>query len=76
MLKYRKLKTRSIKTKKPLVEHKSIADFNLQLTASNLLPVFTESAPEVERNKIKYCAKLENSPIFPSIKYIQSDSRH
>ena len=47
------LKTRSIKTKKKLVVYKTVSNNNLFLTRNSYLLVFTEAAPEVERNKIK-----------------------
>ena len=49
------MKTRSTKKEKSLVEYKTIPDVNRYLTGSLLLSVsvFPETAPEVERNKIK-----------------------
>ena len=49
----KKMKTSSIKTKKPLVENKNNTKINLLLTGNYLPSVFTETALEVERNKIK-----------------------
>ena len=46
------MKTRS--TKKPLVEYKTVTDVSSLLTGNWFLLVFTETAPEVERNKIEY----------------------
>ena len=51
--KLKNLETRSIKTKTPLVERKIVTDFNLIPEGNWCLPVFIETAPEVERNKIK-----------------------
>ena len=48
-----KLKKRSTKTKKPLVEYKITTDNNLHITGKLFEPVFTEVVPEVERNKKK-----------------------
>ena len=45
--------TRSIKTRITLVEHKTISHEILLITQNWFLPVFTEVAPEVERNTIK-----------------------
>ena len=39
--------------KEPLVESKTVAEINLELTGSQFPPVFTETTPKVERNKIK-----------------------
>ena len=49
----KKLKTFSIKTRKTLVEYKTVSNNNLLLTPNWYLPVFTEAAPQVDRNKIK-----------------------
>ena len=48
-----KLKTLSTKKEKPLVEYKTVADINLEITGSQFLPVFTETTLESERNNIK-----------------------
>ena len=53
MLKNKKLKTRSIKTNKPLIEHKTNTKINLLVNSTRFLPVFIETAPEVARNEIK-----------------------
>ena len=47
------LKTRSIKTRKTLFKYKTVSNNNVLLTLNWYLSVFTEAAPEVERNKIK-----------------------
>ena len=39
--------------KKPLVKQKTIADFHSSIIANDFPDVFTETTPEVERNKIK-----------------------
>ena len=49
----KKMKTRSIKTKRPLIEHNTVTDNNLKPTGNPFLPVFAETAPEVQRKKIK-----------------------
>ena len=51
--KIKTMKTRSFKTKGPLVEQKTVTYVNLLLTRNWRLPVFTEIEPEIERNKIK-----------------------
>ena len=53
VIKLKNKKTRSIKTKRPLVEYKTVTNINLLLTGNRFLPVFTETALEVERNNIK-----------------------
>ena len=53
MIKKEKLKMRKTKIKKPIDEDKPVTDINLKLTGSQFLPVFTETLPEVERNRIK-----------------------
>ena len=47
------LKTSSIKTRKTLVEYKTVSNNNELLTRNWYQPVFTDAAPVVERNKIK-----------------------
>ena len=50
----KKLKKRSTKIKKPLVEYTNLADKNLYITGvtGGLFPsIFTETVPEFERNK-------------------------
>ena len=47
------LKTRSIETRETEVEYKSDSNNIVLLTLNWFLSVFTETAPEVERNKIK-----------------------
>ena len=49
----KKMKARSIKTKRPLIEHNTVTDNNLKATGNPCLPVFAETAPKVQRNKIK-----------------------
>ena len=51
-MKKKYLKTRSIKTRKTLVESKTVSNKNFLLTRNWLLPVFTEAAPELRKNKI------------------------
>ena len=41
------------KQKRPLVKHKTVTDIKLKPKRNRFLPVFTETAPGVERNKIK-----------------------
>ena len=48
----KEMKTRSTKIKKALVEYKTVIDINLEIVGSHFPPVFTETAPGVERNKI------------------------
>ena len=43
-----------IKTRKTLIENKTSSNKKLLFAGNCFLPVFTEAAPEVERNKIKY----------------------
>ena len=38
---------------KPLVEYKIVTDFKIKITESRILPVFIETASEVERRKKK-----------------------
>ena len=45
--------TRSIRTRKTLVENKTVPNKNLSLTQNWFLPFITEAAPEIERNKTK-----------------------
>ena len=47
------MKTRRIKTKKTLVESKTVTDIKLQFIGYGFPTVFTETTPDVERNKIK-----------------------
>ena len=47
------LKTRSTKIKKTLVEKITSTDINLYITGGLFPPVFSETAPEVERTKKK-----------------------
>ena len=58
-----KLKTRSTKIMKHLVEYKTLADIYLLLKESHFPKFFTETAPELERKKKNNC-KFKNSPIF------------
>ena len=51
------LKTRSIKRKRRLIKRKTITNINLKPTENRVLLVFTETAPENERNKIKNSGK-------------------
>ena len=51
--KIKTMKTRSFKTKRPLVEQKTVTYINLLLTGNWRLAVVTEIESEVERNKIK-----------------------
>ena len=46
------MKTRNIK-EMPLKTYKTITKINLLLTRKQFLTFFTETAPEVERNKVK-----------------------
>ena len=55
------MKTRGTRIMIPLVECKVVTDLNLYTTRSLFPPVFTETAPEVERNKKN---KLKNSLIY------------
>ena len=57
----KKLKTRSIKTKRPLVEHKTVTDSYLYPARNQFLSVFTQTVPEFERTKIKYSRYSKNN---------------
>ena len=70
----KKLKARSNKIKKTLVEFGILTDINLYITGSLLPPVFTETEPEVERNE-KNRGKFKNSTIFSQKIYVQSLNR-
>ena len=48
----KKWKRRTIKTKRPSVEHKTVTEIKLSSTG-NCFCFFTETAPKVEKNKIK-----------------------
>ena len=65
------MKNRSIKTKKPSNKHKMIAYINLKIKGNKVLPVFTETTPEIEKNK-KIVAMLNNSDIFLNHIYSKS----
>ena len=72
-VKLKKLKRRSIKTKRQLVEHKTITDINFNTRETFLLLVCFETASLVERNKIKKSGKVEKlNEVF--IKQIYSKS--
>ena len=47
-MKKKNLKTRSIKTRKTLVEYKTVSNKNFLDTGNWILIVFTETAPEIE----------------------------
>ena len=47
------MKTRSIKTEKPLVKNETVIEINLSPTENGFPPDYTETTPEVERNKTK-----------------------
>ena len=50
----KKLKTRSTRKNKSLVEYKTVTDVSLLLRGSWVPLLFTETAHEIERNMIKY----------------------
>ena len=66
-----KLKTCSTKKKETISEYKIVTDINLCITVSLFPPVFSETAPEVERNK-KNSGKVQKFTDIFSKKYIQS----
>ena len=68
----KKMKRRCIKTKRTLVEHKTVTDINLKSTANWFLRVCTETAPEVERNKTKLSQIHKLTDVF--VKQIYSKS--
>ena len=49
----RKIENTSAKIKKTSVESKIVTDIDLKITEGRFMPVFTETAPKVERNKKK-----------------------
>ena len=46
---------RSIETQKSLVNNKTVTNKIWKLTGNVFCPVFTNTMPEMERTKIKYC---------------------
>ena len=53
-------KTCNIRTKKPSVKYKTVKDIVSGLSINGRLSIFTETTPEVDRNKIKKSSKVQN----------------
>ena len=71
----KKLKTRSTKIKKPLLNYETVADKKVELTGSWFPPVFTETMPKVARKKEKSGKFQKFTDIFQN-KYMRSHNRH
>ena len=59
----KKIETRSVKTKNPLVKYKTVTDINLLANRKRVSVCFYWDYAEAEKNK-KKVAKFKNSPLF------------